>query len=196
MRPVRKDSASGRSKCAQVVLTGPCLRPVMDHRTRPVPIPEDLDLSGVDRTLGGSVRSLPPERPVSGSRASSGLFSVSFSITFGGLLNRTTEFFLDPVATLPSALARAAASTARRRSLACHRAPGSPRRPTAPEPPRALPRQLGPHLPCPRSPGLLASRAPPGLAAPPCLPERPCLRSSRVIKFHRALVLPPSSLAV
>jgi len=42
----------------------------MDHRTRPVAISEDLDLSGIDRTLGGSVRSLPPERPVSGSRAS------------------------------------------------------------------------------------------------------------------------------
>ena len=75
MRPVRKGSVSGRSKGAQVVLTGPCLRPVMDHRTRPVPIPEELDLSGIDRTLGGSVRLLPPERSVSGSRAASGLFS-------------------------------------------------------------------------------------------------------------------------
>ena len=112
-------------------------------------------------------------------------------------LSRLGDYLTVPpktVAILPSALARAAASTARRRSQARRRAPASPRRPTAPEPPRALPRQLGPHLPCPRSPGLLASRAPPGLAAPPCLPERPCLRSSRVIKFHRALVLPPSSL--
>ena len=57
-------------KKGQAVLTGPCLRPVKDHRTRPVAIPEDLDLSGIDRTLGGSVRSLPPERPVSGSQAS------------------------------------------------------------------------------------------------------------------------------
>ena len=74
----------------------------MDHRMRPVPIPEDFDLSGIDRTLGGSVRSLPPERPVSGSRVSSGLFSVSFSIAFGGLLNRTTaKKISDPVATLP-----------------------------------------------------------------------------------------------
>ena len=64
------DPASGRSKVKQAVLTGPCLRPVKDHRTRPVAIPEDLDLSGIDRTLGGSVRSLPPERPVSGSQAS------------------------------------------------------------------------------------------------------------------------------
>ena len=69
-----RDPASGRSKEEQAVLTGPCLRPVMDHRTRPVPIPEELDLSGIDRTLGGSVRSLPPERPVSGSHAASGLF--------------------------------------------------------------------------------------------------------------------------
>ena len=63
-------SASGRSKEEKAVLTGPCLHPVMDHRTRPVPILEELDLSGIDRTLGGSVRSLPLERPVSGSRAS------------------------------------------------------------------------------------------------------------------------------
>ena len=71
-------------KKRQAVLTGPCLRPVMDHRTRPVPIPEDLDLSGIDRTLRGSVRSLPPERPVSGSRAALGLFLVSFSVAFLG----------------------------------------------------------------------------------------------------------------
>ena len=121
-------------------------------------------------------------------------FRFPFLSRLGDYLTVPPNFFLDPVATLPSALARAAASTARRRSQARRRAPASPRRPTAPEPPRALPHQLGPHLPCPRSPGLLASRAPPGLAAPPCLPERPCLRSSRVIKFHRALVLPPSSL--
>ena len=55
-------------------LTGPCLRSVMDHRTRPVMIPEDLDLSEIDRKLGGSVQSLPPERPVSRKRAGSDLF--------------------------------------------------------------------------------------------------------------------------
>ena len=66
---------SGRLEKEKVVLTGPCLHPVMDHRTRLVPIPEKLDLSGIDRTLGGNVRSLPPERPVSGSRAASGLLS-------------------------------------------------------------------------------------------------------------------------
>ena len=65
---------SGRLEEKQAVLTGPFLRPVMDHRTRPVVIPEVLDLPGIDRTLGGTVRSLPPERPVSGSRVASGLF--------------------------------------------------------------------------------------------------------------------------
>ena len=99
VRPVRKGSASGRSKEGQVVLTGPCLRPVMVHRTRPVPIPEDLDLSGIDRTLGGSVRSLPPERPVSGSRAASGLLSpFPFLSRLGGIFNHTTasSFVIPP----------------------------------------------------------------------------------------------------
>ena len=86
VRPVRKGSASGRSKEDQVVLTGPCLRPVMDHRTRPVLIPEDLDLSGIDRTLGGSVRSLPLERPVSRFRAASGLLSSFPFLTWGATL--------------------------------------------------------------------------------------------------------------
>ena len=67
------NSASGRLKKKQAELTGPCLRPVMDHQTRPVMIPEDLDLSGINRTLGGSVRSLPPERPVSRKCAESDL---------------------------------------------------------------------------------------------------------------------------
>ena len=35
---------------------------------------EELDLSRIDRTLGGSVRSLPLERPVNGERAVSDLF--------------------------------------------------------------------------------------------------------------------------
>ena len=78
------DPASGRSKEEQADLTGPCLRPVMDHRTRPVPIPEELDLSGIDRTLGGSVRSLPPERSVSRSRAASGLFFRFLLCRVGG----------------------------------------------------------------------------------------------------------------
>ena len=68
------DLASGRSKTRKTACTGLWLRPVRDHRTRPVAIPEDLDLSGIDRMLGGSVRSLPPERPVSRFRAASELF--------------------------------------------------------------------------------------------------------------------------
>ena len=80
-------SASGRLKKKQAELTGPCLRPVMDHRTRPVTIPEELDLSGIDRTLGGSIRSLPPERPVSRSRAAFGLFFRSFLVALGDLFN-------------------------------------------------------------------------------------------------------------
>ena len=78
MRPVRKDSVSGRSKSAQVVLTGPCLRLVMDHRTCPVAILEELDLSGIDRTLGGSVRSVDLVRLQES-------FSVSFLVALGDL---------------------------------------------------------------------------------------------------------------
>ena len=59
----------------------------MDHRTRPVVIPEDLDLSGIDQTLGGSVRSLPPERPVSSFRVALGLFFFSFLDPPGGPYN-------------------------------------------------------------------------------------------------------------
>ena len=54
---VRSDgaSASGRSKTKETACTGLWLRPVGVHWTRPVAIPGDLDLSGIDRTLGGSV---------------------------------------------------------------------------------------------------------------------------------------------
>ena len=79
-------SASGRVKKTKAKLTGLSLRPVGVHRTRLVVIPEELDLSRIDQTLGGSVRSLPPERPVSGSRAASGLFSISFLVTLGVLI--------------------------------------------------------------------------------------------------------------
>ena len=81
-----RDPASGRLKENQAELTGPYLRPIMDHRTRPVIILEELDLSGIDQTLGGSIRSLPPERPVSRSRVILGLFSVSFFVTRGVLI--------------------------------------------------------------------------------------------------------------
>ena len=94
-----KDPASGRLKENQAELTGPCLRLVMDHRTRPVVILEELDLSGIDRTLGGSVRSLPLERPISGSHAASGLLSLFLFLSrLGGIFNRTTasSFVIPP----------------------------------------------------------------------------------------------------
>ena len=59
------------------------LCPVGVHRTRLVMILEDLGLSGIDRTLGGSLRSLPLERPVSRYHAASGFFPVSFSVMSG-----------------------------------------------------------------------------------------------------------------
>ena len=62
-------------KKTKAILTGLWLRPVGVHRTHPVAIPEQLDLSGIDQTLGGSVRLLPPERPVNGERMFLGLFS-------------------------------------------------------------------------------------------------------------------------
>ena len=65
-------------------LTGLWLCPISVYRTCPVMIPEELDLSGIDRTLGGSVWSLPPERPVSGSRAASGLLFCFLSCRVGG----------------------------------------------------------------------------------------------------------------
>ena len=63
---VRSDGvpASDRVKEKKAGSTGVWLRPVSWDRTRPVTIPGVLCLSGIDRTLGGSVRSLPPERPV------------------------------------------------------------------------------------------------------------------------------------
>ena len=59
------DPTSGRSKTMMAACTRLWLCPVGVHRTHPVVIPGDLDLSGIDQTLGGSVWSLPPERPVS-----------------------------------------------------------------------------------------------------------------------------------
>ena len=74
---VRSDgaSASGRARRRQGKVTGLWLRPVGVHWTRPAAILEDLDLSGINQTLGGSVRSLPPERPVNRFHAAYELFS-------------------------------------------------------------------------------------------------------------------------
>ena len=152
-------------KKGQAALTGPCLRPVMDHRTRPVAIPEDLDLSGIDRTLGGSVRSLPPERPVSGSRATSGLFSpFPFLSRFGGLFIQAFVFlFLDLTSAAVThaqvaAVARAAALL-RRRLLAPHLTPAPSCLCLAapPQPPRARSRASRPGLARHRAPRQLIS---------------------------------------
>ena len=80
---VRSDGVptSGQAKTMETGWTGLWLRLVSCGWTRPVMTLGVLDLSGVDRTLGGSVRSLPPEHPVSGSCADLKLFSVFLSIT-------------------------------------------------------------------------------------------------------------------
>ena len=77
-------SAFGRVEKTKAELIGLWLCPVGVHRTRLVVIPEDLDLSGIDRTLGGSVRSLPPEHPVSRNRAASDLFFLFPFLIYGG----------------------------------------------------------------------------------------------------------------
>ena len=155
----------------------------MDHRTRPVAISEDLDLSGIDRTLGGSVRSLPPERPVSGSRATSGLFSpFPFLSRFGGLFIRAFEFFFLDLTSAAvthaqvAAVARAAALL-RRRLLAPHLtpAPSCPCLAAPPQPPRARSRASRPGLARLRAPRQLISehRAPPRLLSTSPASSRP-----------------------
>ena len=76
---VRSDGVPtfGRAKVIKAVWTRLWPRPVGVHWTCLVVIPGVLDLFGVDRTLGGSVRSLPPERPVSRKRLDRGLFLLS-----------------------------------------------------------------------------------------------------------------------
>ena len=83
---VRSDGvpASGRAKTMETGWTGLWLRPVSCDRTCPVVAPGNLDLSGVNQTLGGSVRSLPPERPVNRKHAGFELLSLSFSIPSWG----------------------------------------------------------------------------------------------------------------
>ena len=80
------DPASGQAKKTKSGSIGLCLRPVSWDGMRPITILGVLDLSGIDRTLGGSVRSLPPERPVNRKRAVSGFFSVSFSVMLGATI--------------------------------------------------------------------------------------------------------------
>ena len=73
---VRSDggSASDRAKMMEAVWTRLWLHLVGVHRMRPVAIPGVLDLTGIDRTIGGSVWPLPPKRPVSRNRAGSDFF--------------------------------------------------------------------------------------------------------------------------
>ena len=75
---------SGQAKKTKTGSTGLWLLSVSGDQMRPVMTLGDLDLSGVDQTLGGSVRSLPLERSVSRCHADFGLFSVSFSILSRG----------------------------------------------------------------------------------------------------------------
>ena len=78
------DPASGRSKTMKTACTGLWLHPVGVHRTRPVAILGVLDLTGIDRPLGGSVRSLPLERPVSRKRAGPEFFLLFLFLLRGG----------------------------------------------------------------------------------------------------------------
>jgi len=138
----------------------------MDHRTRPVMILEELDLSGIDRTLGGSVRLLPPERPVNRIRARSNLFSVSFLVTSGPPYKPiiVTIFNLihthrpqpptspPPVPmrhlTFPCAVSRAHAAVPRARSHSRHTPRQRHRQPTrTPLPAPTPPAQAPPHTP-------------------------------------------------
>ena len=69
------DPTSGQVKKKRSGSSGLWLCPISWDQTHPVVIPGDLDLSRIDRTLGGSVRSLPPEHPVNRKHAVSGPFS-------------------------------------------------------------------------------------------------------------------------
>ena len=77
------DPASDQAKKTKSGSTGLCLHSVSGDRMRPVAILGVLDLSGIDRTLGGSVWSLPLERPVSRKRARPIFFLVSLSVPSG-----------------------------------------------------------------------------------------------------------------
>ena len=78
------DPASGRSKTKEIACIRLWLRPVGVHRTCLVAILGVLDLTGIDRTLGGSVRSLPLERPVNRKRAEINLLSPFPFLIRGG----------------------------------------------------------------------------------------------------------------
>ena len=154
---------SGRSKTKTKACTGLWLRPVGVHRTRLVVIPGVLNLTGIDRTLGGNVRSLPPERPVSRKRVGFSLLSCfPFQSRSGSSFNRRatrapdlthlrtdiarvcdlaaaaatpTQCSMLPSATAPSTLAPAASP--RHRAAQLHAV--AQLRPPAPEQPEPSP---------------------------------------------------------
>ena len=78
------DPAFGQAKKTKSGSTGLWLRPISGDRTRPVAILGVLDLSRIDRTLGGSVRSLPPKRPVNRKHAFLGLLLRFLFYSIGG----------------------------------------------------------------------------------------------------------------
>ena len=83
---VRSDGVPmfGQAKTMEIGWTELWLCSVSCDRTHPVMAPGDLDLSGVNWTLGGSIRSLPPERPINRNRAGFELLSLFFSIPSWG----------------------------------------------------------------------------------------------------------------
>ena len=83
---IRSDGVpmSGRAKTVETGWTRLWLCPVSCDWMRQVVALGDLELSRVDRTLGGSVWSLPPGRPVNRNRAGFELLSLSFSIPSRG----------------------------------------------------------------------------------------------------------------
>ena len=78
------DPTSGQAKEMKTGSTGLWLCSVSGDRTRSVVTLGDLDLSGVDWTLGGSVRSLPPEHPVNRNHAGFELLFLYFSMPSRG----------------------------------------------------------------------------------------------------------------
>ena len=134
----------------------------------PVAIPEDLDLSGINQTLGGSVRSLPPERPVNRNRAD---FDLCFRFLFYFAGN---PFITNPaVPSTASALALASLPAPTPLQLL---APPQPCPCAVTVPPRQHRRASLTVSPCPASHAAQAHHC----SASPCSKDPPaCLRSRR-----------------
>ena len=149
-------------------------------------IPEDLYLSGIDRTLGGSVRSLPPERLVSRYHAASGFFPVSFSVTSGDpyinlIRSRVYPNRRHRRPTPPQLQPALAAASARAHLCPSRRAHSAPVPPRLPAPPQLLlptPPQPRPHTSTHGTASCAVPAPPP--AAPPrtTVPTEPRHRAS------------------